>query len=709
MFKKKKQQLGTMDIWGIRKQKGGKRVAPIFSLTHPVRPSSRKQVFGFIPMTPSPLFRKESILQKHLSPWGDADLDGSPNKWDCNPWDVRKDKKKGKVNLSPNAFRAEEGHGSQFSRGQKRTRSGPAAQRLNREIVYGGAIGAIAKYQTGKKIESYSESARKKGEAQFARLSKLYAAKYSSQAGKISDYATIEQRAAESKKRAIQNLAAKRRRLMEQRVEEPVMTEQQRENIKRKIEEKLVRAQRGKITKEARSKIASIPRQRELAIGRIERKAQREKEAAERLSKLKEFKTRVGIEKTAVQKEEDEAAERRKWILQGGLEGRRRLAKMDYEKKESKATVVKQGISNAESMIESNQKELNKLRKELDNPIGMTNAKRNELQRLIQLKEGEAKSKQGELLGLIETAKTVPGASKEEQERLHKLEMESRLVVRTRKGLRSIAGPGLLTGGVVSETGEYTKEAKLKSKRIKRLVQGAASTLFGANILQTSGVIRERGRPRGPSGRYTLSDKPVYEQEFQDYKAKQRALNRMTPSTQQQAPMSQDYIQQMQAQQLATQAQQPQYGTPQENGVQSALQQIQQQQTEGQSLDYTGDEMQQPEQPQMRQQLSADDIKAAQHLAQQQDNILNAPEFSKGELHLQENLLTPKGPQIIDAAQIFKGELRTMQKNDASEIHLSERPQTNPAGDIYLDIELGSGKPVIKKRPSEKWMTGEAL
>ena len=44
-------------------------------------------------MTPSPLFRKESINQKHLSRYGDADMDGSPNINDCDPINFLKDVK----------------------------------------------------------------------------------------------------------------------------------------------------------------------------------------------------------------------------------------------------------------------------------------------------------------------------------------------------------------------------------------------------------------------------------------------------------------------------------------------------------------------------------------------------------------------------------------------------------------------------------------
>lgn len=43
-------------------------------------------------MTPVPYLKKESIIQKRkLNPWGDVDLDGTPNQFDCNPFNVAED------------------------------------------------------------------------------------------------------------------------------------------------------------------------------------------------------------------------------------------------------------------------------------------------------------------------------------------------------------------------------------------------------------------------------------------------------------------------------------------------------------------------------------------------------------------------------------------------------------------------------------------
>ncbi len=42
-------------------------------------------------------FKKESIKKKKLSKYGDADMDGSPNIWDCDPREVSKDKSYGSI------------------------------------------------------------------------------------------------------------------------------------------------------------------------------------------------------------------------------------------------------------------------------------------------------------------------------------------------------------------------------------------------------------------------------------------------------------------------------------------------------------------------------------------------------------------------------------------------------------------------------------
>jgi hypothetical protein len=154
------------------------------------------------------------------------------------------------------------------------------------------------------------------------------------------------------------------------------------------------------------------------------------------------------------------------------------------------------------------------------------------------------------------------------------------------------------------------------------------------------------------------------------------------------------------------------------------------------------------QQQRFRQGPTMDEIKMAQQMAQQQDNVLNAPQIMGGDDARANNIMIDrtgmnilnapridagqmKMPEkiktqlknvdsgifnkyetkILDAPDVFKGQMRNVVQGgkDIPSVHLGERPQGNPTGDLYLDVEIGSNKPVIKKRTSEKLMTGESL
>lgn len=274
----------------------------------------------------------------------------------------------------------------------------------------------------------------------------------------------------------------------------------------------------------------------------------------------------------------------------------------------------------------------------------------------------------------------------------------------------------VLSGAGVTKSGEYSSELKAKSARVRRMTNVAAGALFGPSLTQQSfrSEPRGRGRPAGPSGEYKIGGKPVYEAEFQQYSMKQNALNRMLPSQQQSATLNPEYIAYLKAQKAAergeTQTVMTEDGMPME-GIPQA------DQTDGMprmgsSMMQTGQQQIEMQQKRAYNRATPDEVKAAQYQAQAVDNPLMAPNFMKGELKAAGgSILTPIGPSILEAPQVFKGEMRNVVKTspDEGEVKLSERPQTNPYGDEWLDIEIGSGKPVIRRRPREKWMTGEAL
>ena len=230
----------------------------------------------------------------------------------------------------------------------------------------------------------------------------------------------------------------------------------------------------------------------------------------------------------------------------------------------------------------------------------------------------------------------------------------------------------------------YGKAERIATGRVRRLVRGGLGAAFGSSITQTRFGPAIRGRPHGPSGKYMIEGKPVFEEEYQQWAAQQRALNRITPSIQQQAPATME--------QPAEQA--PEIEYPSETSP------------------ITPEQIQESKQYMLPQgSITPEEILMAQDMAQHEDNILFAPNPFKGELKATGgSLLTSTGPQILNAPQFMKGQLRTLNRGgEVPAVVVGERPQTNPYGDEYIDIDLGSGKPKLKRRSREKWVTGEAL
>lgn len=294
---------------------------------------------------------------------------------------------------------------------------------------------------------------------------------------------------------------------------------------------------------------------------------------------------------------------------------------------------------------------------------------------------------------------------------------------------------GVLGGYGLSKTKlgtVYSKAMTARAARVRKLTKEAAGFLISPSLTARgfSSEPRGRGRPSGPSGEYRIGGKPVYEEEFRQWEAKQNALNRMLPSEAQSQTLNPEYLEYMKARELEkkrqeaqlrfqqqTQQQQDQQ-MPQENEMmmEDAEEAINEPVPSDQSPITEGlsnEEIQAMAEAKIRPytRSSPDEIREAQHLAQKQDQILNAPNFMKGELKAAGgSILTPTGPQIMDAPNVFTGEMRNVtSEGNMPAVRLSERPQTNPYGSEYLEIEIGSGKPVVRKRITEKWMSGEAL
>lgn len=219
----------------------------------------------------------------------------------------------------------------------------------------------------------------------------------------------------------------------------------------------------------------------------------------------------------------------------------------------------------------------------------------------------------------------------------------------------------------------------------------------------------ERGRPSGPSGTYMINGQPIYENEFKKIltiENRKRRLRGMAPypsvikSIQTTDEIDPQRLKEMQAKQAVERTQ-----------PSSVVQEAPQEYVEEQ---YT--QAQQPSQAQQRYEtVEATDqtpegaVEAEQYKEQQDDNVLHAPNINKGELQSTAGIFqeTPE-TNILNAPQFMKGGLRNVQE-EKQMVTVGDGPQSNPYGDEYMEFDPGSGRPILKRRPREKWATGEAI
>jgi len=581
----------TYDFFGIKRKT---KQNPIFPFIKNVKQASTINQRKNIPTVKTDywgklFYRKESINQKHLSKWGDADMDGSPNYFDCDPRNWLKDSV---TQISPKKH-------LEIRKGKKKTKN-KEDKKEDSSTALVTALAALAK-RGGKKrltMEEKSESAKKKAE-------EIIAARY-----------------------------APRKTLKSEKLAEAEMA--YGEAIARgKIPKKKILKQIGEARRRQIIKIA--PKEEEIELPEIKYKT---KTQIAQLTKLKRKRYEESISPKAVARME----RKRKKLIE------KEKIKKQIEKEIEATERVKPLRESAAGRI-----------------IGKAGEKiPADILEKMQRVTGVAETGVSKVTKVLKKVQVSPDAIKERAIEVAKA---------TPKALRAT----------------YGKEERIATQKVRRLVKGAVGGIFGASLLQTRFGPAVRGRPSGPSGRYMIEGKPVFEEQYQKWASEQRALNRITPSTAQQAPLTQE--EQMTPQQIVT--------SDETRGYPST------------SVPMTPGEIQESKTTETFQRgPTAEEVRMAQELAQQQDNIMNAPNILKGELKATGgSLLTPTGPQIMDAPNAFKGQLRNLNRESKSidEIKLGMRPQTNPMGEEYIDIELGSNKPVLKRRIRERWITGESL
>jgi hypothetical protein len=223
---------------------------------------------------------------------------------------------------------------------------------------------------------------------------------------------------------------------------------------------------------------------------------------------------------------------------------------------------------------------------------------------------------------------------------------------------------------------EIERTTKPLTKPVKAPVALAAAILPRGTIPQraykspekktSSGPTHSRpGRPRGAlsAGYYIPGKGAVDVREWRKWVAKQRKIKKMT----QPEKASRQY-------ESPQQAYQEEYtGEEMAPSIEDAREQVREVQEERvQSQPYPGEQLKR--EPGVR------------LATEQSDNILNAPNVMKGEM-----------TKVVSGI------------NEKPIITLPPRPISNPRGEVYAEPEPASGKMVLKRRISEKWMTGEAL
>lgn len=280
--------------------------------------------------------------------------------------------------------------------------------------------------------------------------------------------------------------------------------------------------------------------------------------------------------------------------------------------------------------------------------------------------------------------------------------------------------------------------SKLDRQNMQSQMQSAAQTQSASKrfnktaqrlvrSLQTGRVSSGRGRPAGSlSGKYVIPGRGVVGvYEWRKWVSEQKRLARAGGTT---SAYSSDIknIQDENIRRAFERKQYPNQPASQEEEMMSTsdyqeqvqYEEPQQMPTQQYTQQYTRT-IQRPqtqvvERTQIQRQMNPNQvsIRERQRQMQEQDNILKAPQFMKGELTNVGDgasmTYTPAEENILNAPNFSQGEMRNVD-GDRPSVELGPKPQSNPLGDYYTDIDPVSGKELLRKRTSEKWLDGRAI
>lgn len=71
------------------------------------------------------------------------------------------------------------------------------------------------------------------------------------------------------------------------------------------------------------------------------------------------------------------------------------------------------------------------------------------------------------------------------------------------------------------------------------------------------------------------------------------------------------------------------------------------------------------------------------------------------------NIFQERSSNILHAPNVFRGELRNVGMNSAVvDVDRLNKPVANVSGDYYVDVDPMSGRPILKRRIRERWLSG---
>ena len=276
-----------------------------------------------------------------------------------------------------------------------------------------------------------------------------------------------------------------------------------------------------------------------------------------------------------------------------------------------------------------------------------------------------------------------------------------------------------------AQKGLAKKHQRLSKKRFAKTtpLMSAYALATGTQTQRVGKGVGGKGRPKRPSGRYRIPGRgPVYVGEYKRWLAANRAKRMMMakklPESEAYETNPDVYLAQEELSDVGSPQGRLGYVQPEHEGqvAQTVGPDGQFSQEAGLGLS-TGPTYYGPEEEEYQEEQHLQPVQQEGRTALESENPHHAPNVFKGELagtvHLQVGGPTREGT-ILNAPDVGRGELRlpSSQGSPAANVMQTgmdyiKKPITNPEGDVYVDIDPASGRPILRKRSRERWLSGD--